>query len=254
MSLARPSVGIAGSAFAHRRNDLSKRSLDLIVGGVILLLAMPLIAVAWLAVRLTSRGPGLYSQTRLGRFGRPFQIYKLRSMYHNCEIVSGVRWSVKGDDRITPVGKWIRKLHIDELPQLWNVLTGDMSLVGPRPERPEFVGPLKSQLPGYANRMLVRPGLTGFAQIQLPPDSGLESVKTKLVYDLHYVAHHKFSLDVRILFGTAFYLLGPSYETIRIVAALPDLRVKNAIANDVTPSNAGDSVAVDALVREAPAA
>ena len=254
MSIAHPSGVASHPALSIRRYGLFKRALDLIVGGTIFLFAMPVIALGWLAVRLTSRGPGFYSQTRLGRFGKPYRIYKLRSMYHNCEIVSGVRWSVQGDDRITPVGKWIRKLHIDELPQLWNVLAGDMSLVGPRPERPEFVGPLQARVPGYANRMMVRPGLTGFAQIQLPPDSGLESVKKKLVFDLHYVQHKKFSLDVRILFGTAIYLLGPSYDTIRKIAALPNLRSKFAMSSEVIPFVKNEPPTADAFASEAPAA
>src|SRR5205823_3448469 len=108
------------------------------------------------------------------RFGEPFIILKLRTMYDRCEAKTGAAWATRNDPRVTPVGRVLRKLHIDELPQLLNILRGDMSLVGPRPERPEFVGPLSRALPGYADRLQVRPGLTGLAQIQLPPDSDLE--------------------------------------------------------------------------------
>src|SRR5213078_1616461 len=115
----------------------------------------------WVLVRLTSAGPGFYSQVRVGRGGRPYRIYKIRTMYHNCEAVSGVRWSTKNDPRVTPVGGVLRQLHLDELPQLWNVLVGDMSLVGPRPERPEFVAELTKQIPYYGQRHALRPGITG---------------------------------------------------------------------------------------------
>ena len=228
-----------------RGYDLLKRPLDVILGLVLLSAAVPVILAGWLAVRLTSRGPGFYSQTRLGRFGRPYRIYKLRSMYHNCEAASGARWSTKGDARVTPVGKVIRKLHIDELPQLWNVVIGDMSLVGPRPERPEFVGPLKAQVPGYTGRMAVRPGITGLAQIQLPPDTGIESVKSKLVLDLLYVERYGLSLDVRILFGTAVYLAGLSYAAVRRVAVLPD--PARPRPEPVTPVITPDLIPTDAF-------
>lgn len=235
-----------------RPYDLIKRPMDVALGAVLLALAAPVVLIGWLAVRLTSRGPGFYSQTRLGRYGRPYRIYKLRSMYHNCESESGVRWSTRGDNRVTPVGRVIRKLHIDELPQLWNIFIGDMSLVGPRPERPEFVGPLQAQVPGYTGRMKVRPGLTGLAQIQLPPDSGIESVKAKVVLDLHYVEHYGLSLDARILFGTAVYLLGFSYAAVRVIAGLPN--VGRRAPEPATPLKASDLTPVDAFATQVPTA
>jgi hypothetical protein len=131
-------------------------------------------------------------------------------------------FKIDRDPRITPVGRVLRKLHLDELPQLWNVLAGDMSLVGPRPERPELVGPLAAMLPGYAERHLVRPGLTGLAQIQLPADSDVESVRRKLVLDHCYVGQCVVWLDVRILFGTVVYLCGFSYASIRRMMRLPN--------------------------------
>jgi len=219
---------------------------------VLLAVAAPVIVAGWLAVRLTSRGPGFYSQTRLGRYGRPYRILKLRSMYHNCEAASGIRWSTRGDSRVTPVGRVIRKLHIDELPQLWNVAVGEMSLVGPRPERPEFVGPLQAQISGYSDRMLVRPGLTGLAQVQLPPDSGIDSVRAKLVLDLYYVRHQSLSLDARILFGTAGYVLGLSYAAVRVLAGLPN--PGHPVSEPVSPSKAAQSAPTDVFVSQAPTA
>jgi len=199
-----------------------KRLIDLCVGSFMLVLAAPVVALAWALVRLTSRGPGFYSQARVGRGGEPFVILKLRTMYHDCETRSGVKWATRNDPRVTPVGGILRKLHVDELPQLLNVLRGDMSLIGPRPERPEFVGPLAQALPNYADRLRVRPGLTGLAQIQLPPDRDLESVRRKLVLDRVYVARCGPGLDVRLLVGTAVYLCGVSYAGVRRALWLPN--------------------------------
>ena len=206
----------------HFGYERAKRLLDLCVGSLMLLAAAPVVLVAWALIRLTSRGPGFYSQARVGRFGEPFVILKLRTMYHDCEARSGVKWSTKNDPRVTPVGRVLRKLHIDELPQLLNVLRGDMSLVGPRPERPEFVGPLSQSLPNYADRLRVRPGLTGLAQIQLPPDSDLESVRRKLILDRTYVARCGLALDLRLMAGTAVYLCGVSYGGVRRLMLLPN--------------------------------
>ena len=196
---------------------------DRAAGLLLFALTLPLTAAGWLAVKLTSPGPGLYTQTRVGLAGRHFRIYKLRTMYHNCEAtMGGVKWSTKGDSRVTPVGRILRKLHIDELPQLWNVVVGDMSLVGPRPERPELVAPLSKQIEDYTERLTVPPGLTGLAQIQLPPDTDLDSVRAKLRHDRCYIARRSPWLDLRLLFGTGVYLLGFSYAKVRRIALLPD--------------------------------
>lgn len=173
-----------------------------------LVLAAPVILLLAVLVKLTSPGPAFYSQTRLGRDRRPYRIYKLRTMSHGAERLSGPRWSTPGDTRVTWLGRFLRRSHLDELPQLWNVLKGDMSLVGPRPERPEFIARLKEAVPYYADRMLVRPGVTGLAQIQLPADTDVESVRRKVAYDLHYVQNVSSWLDLRILFLTAFYAAG----------------------------------------------
>jgi lipopolysaccharide/colanic/teichoic acid biosynthesis glycosyltransferase len=179
---------------------------DFLVGLSLLVLTSPLTVLGAVLVRLTSSGPAFYSQTRIGKNGRLFTIYKLRTMYHNCESTSGPRWSTPGDARITPLGRILRRTHLDELPQLWNVVRGDMALVGPRPERPEFIPNLAQALHHYTDRLLVRPGMTGLAQVQLPPDTDLASVRRKLAYDLYYVRYVSLWLDLRILAGTLLYL------------------------------------------------
>lgn len=181
---------------------------DAVLAGVLLILVAPLVLLLALLVKLTSAGPAFYSQTRLGRQGRLFQLFKLRTMSHECEKQSGPRWCTPGDSRITPLGRWLRRTHLDELPQLWNVLRGEMSLVGPRPERPEFVSWLEQALPNYRERLLVRPGITGLAQVQLPPDTDLADVRRKLAYDRYYVYRFTPWLDLRILATTALNLIG----------------------------------------------
>jgi lipopolysaccharide/colanic/teichoic acid biosynthesis glycosyltransferase len=206
----------AGSGYAQ-----VKALADFVTACCLLVLAAPLILLSALLVKLTSRGPAFYSQTRLGRGGRPFTIYKMRTMYHDCERQGGPRWSTAGDPRITPVGHFLRRTHLDELPQLWNVLRGDMSLVGPRPERPEFVPQLEWAIPHYRRRLLVRPGVTGLAQVQLPADTDLESVRRKLAYDLYYLGEMSLWLDVRILLGTALKVFGVSFRTLRKLFRMP---------------------------------
>ena len=186
-----------------------KGPLDYFLALLIAIPALPVMAFCMALVKLTSPGPAVYSQSRVGRGGRVFTIYKIRSMFHECEKTTGIQWSVKGDRRITPVGRVLRVLHLDELPQLWNVLVGDMSLIGPRPERPEIVDDLRVTLGrGYDIRHAVKPGLTGFAQIHLPPDSSVRTAKNKLVYDRYYVGRMGFWADLRILFLTALKVVG----------------------------------------------
>lgn len=203
-------------------SEVSKRLFDIVCAAVIGLVAVPTIVVLWFAIRMTSPGPGLYSQTRVGRNSRPYRIYKLRTMQHDCERSTGARWCINDDPRVTPLGRVLRKLHLDELPQLWNVLRGDMSMVGPRPERPEFVGPLSIELPDYSRRHRVRPGVTGLAQIQLPADSSIETVRNKIVLDQSYISNRSLWLDIKILLGTMMYLAGCSYETVRRSLHLPN--------------------------------
>jgi len=197
-----PALPLAGAA------DRARASADFAVAAAVAVLTVPVMLACVLLVRLTSRGPAIYTQSRVGQGGRVFTLYKIRTMYHDCERQSGPRWSTPGDTRITPVGRVLRKLHLDELPQLWNVLRGDMSLIGPRPERPEIVAKLRESIPGYDRRHAVKPGITGFAQIHLPPDTCVRSVKNKLVYDLFYIRHRTAGLALLILAATALKLLG----------------------------------------------
>jgi sugar transferase (PEP-CTERM system associated) len=167
------------------------------------MIGLPLMLVVALAVKLFSKGPVFYRQTRVGRGGVPFALYKFRSMYPDAEAKSGAVWASKDDPRVTPVGRWLRKLRLDEMPQLFNVIRGDMSLVGPRPERPEFVQMLQEKIPYYRHRSCVKPGVTGWAQINHKYGDTIEDVTTKLEYDLYYIKNLAPSLDAYILFHTA---------------------------------------------------
>ena len=170
--------------------------------------ALPMMAATILVVRLTSRGPGIYRQKRVGLRGETFVMRKIRTMRLDAESHSGPVWAVQRDPRVTRVGRLIRRLHLDELPQLFNVLLGEMDLVGPRPERPEFTQWLSREIPGYLNRLAVRPGITGLAQINLPPDTDLDSVRRKLALDLEYIHVRTLWLDARIVACTALRLFG----------------------------------------------
>jgi lipopolysaccharide/colanic/teichoic acid biosynthesis glycosyltransferase len=185
-----------------------KLAADYALAILLLIPGLPVMLFCGLLVRLTSRGPAFYTQTRIGQGGRVFTLYKIRTMVHECESLTGPRWSMPGDPRITPLGRILRKLHLDELPQLFNVLKGDMSLVGPRPERPEIVKKLRLLVPGYDRRHAVKPGITGFAQIHLPPDSCVRSVKNKLVYDLFYVRNRSLWFEAEIALATVLKLFG----------------------------------------------
>jgi lipopolysaccharide/colanic/teichoic acid biosynthesis glycosyltransferase len=199
-----------------------KLTLDVSAALVLLVLTAPLILLAALLVKLTSPGPAFYTQTRVGRKGRLFTIYKIRTMIHNCESLTGPRWSIPGDPRVTWVGRVLRLSHLDELPQLLNVLRGDMSLIGPRPERPEFVPELEKAIPAYRQRLAVRPGVTGLAQVNLPADTDLGSVRLKLAFDLHYIRHLGPWLDVRILLCTVLYSVGVPFRFSRRLFRLPE--------------------------------
>jgi lipopolysaccharide/colanic/teichoic acid biosynthesis glycosyltransferase len=193
---------------------LLKTTLDRLLALALLVPATPLILLAGLLIKLTSRGPVFYTQTRLGLNGKPFTIYKLRTMIHKAESLTGPRWSLPGDPRIIWAGALLRATHLDELPQLLNVVRGEMSLIGPRPERPEFLPELERALPSYRQRLNVRPGVTGLAQVQLPPDSDVQSVRRKLAYDLFYVERVSPWLDLRLFLCTCFYALGLPYQTL----------------------------------------
>ncbi len=199
-----PAVRHIEPAAYFRWKDVPGRCLAL----ALFLPGVPVMAATMLVVRLTSPGPAVYTQIRVGRHGRKFTMYKIRTMRVDAEAGTGPVWTQVHDPRITPVGRWIRKLHLDEFPQLLNVLKGEMALIGPRPERPEFTQRLAVAIPGYLDRLSVRPGITGLAQINLPPDTDLESVRSKLAVDLAYVRDGSVSLDLRILACTFLRLFG----------------------------------------------
>jgi lipopolysaccharide/colanic/teichoic acid biosynthesis glycosyltransferase len=198
-----------------------KYRVDRAVALVLAVPALPVVALAALVVKLTSRGPAFYTQARVGRDGRPFTIFKIRTMLDNCESLTGPRWSIPGDPRVTRVGTFLRATHLDELPQLLNVLRGEMSLIGPRPERPEFVPELERVFPAYRQRLHVRPGVTGLAQVQLPPDADLASVRRKLAHDLYYIQHLSPWLDLRLLVCTGFYALGIPFAALSKFLGIP---------------------------------
>jgi lipopolysaccharide/colanic/teichoic acid biosynthesis glycosyltransferase len=204
-------IGI-GSTFncaVYPRDSFFNRKylLDQILGWTLLVPVSPLIAIFWLAVKVTSRGPGFYLQTRVGLRGRLFKIVKLRTMHCNAEA-AGIQWASKGDPRVTWLGRIMRRLHLDELPQLWNVARGEMCLVGPRPERPEIARSLEKLIPGYQMRHLVKPGVTGLAQVNLEPDSNINLTRKKQILDLRYIAKASVWLDARLLFATFLRIFG----------------------------------------------
>lgn len=179
-----------------------KRAMDIVLSLGILILAFPILLLLLIIIPLESKGAPIYKQKRVGRYGKPFTIYKFRTMYHNAEAETGPAWAEENDPRITPLGLWLRKLRIDELPQLYNVIRGDMSLVGPRPERPFFVEQFKKEIPLYSRRLQVRPGITGWAQVKWKYDETIEDVKEKTRYDLFYVENMSLRMDFKILINT----------------------------------------------------
>jgi exopolysaccharide biosynthesis polyprenyl glycosylphosphotransferase len=190
--------------FAAPHGSLQKRLKrlgDVLVSGLLLTLTAPLLLLAALLIRLEDRGPVFYSQVRSGLAGAPFQVWKLRSMRVDAEA-SGAQWSGRGDPRITRIGQLLRVTRLDELPQLWAVLRGQMSLIGPRPERPEIEVELERQIPHYRLRHLIRPGLSGWAQVNYPYGASLADSANKLSYDLYYLRNFSFWLDLLILVKT----------------------------------------------------
>jgi len=204
----RPSQLIYSGEFGPRRRMLVYQNLsNMLVAAVGVVIASPFMLLTALAVRLSSAGPILYRQTRVGMDGTTFTLYKFRSMRVDAEVGTGAVWAQKNDPRVTPVGRIIRKIRFDELPQFFNVLRGEMSLVGPRPERPEFVKILVEQIPYYRQRHAVRPGITGWAQINYKYGDTLEDTIAKLEYDLYYIKNVSWMLDTYIIFHTAKAML-----------------------------------------------
>lgn len=179
-----------------------KRLMDILVSIIVLILGAPVFVIISIIIKLSSKGPVIYAQERVGRNGKTFTMYKFRTMHQNAEAKSGPMWATENDPRVTKVGYWLRRLRLDEIPQLFNVLTGSMSLVGPRPERPHFVDQFKVQIPLYTRRLRVRPGITGWAQVKWKYDESLADVKEKTKYDLYYVENISLMMDMKILINT----------------------------------------------------
>ncbi|NLH48851.1 MAG: TIGR03013 family PEP-CTERM/XrtA system glycosyltransferase [Myxococcales bacterium] len=199
----RPSWFVFTDGFKISRLRLFiKRVFDFLVALLGLILASPIILIIGLLIKLTSRGPILYRQERVGKGGRTFQLLKFRSMYTDAEARSGPVWAAMNDTRVTPVGRFIRRFRVDEIPQMWNVIAGSMSFVGPRPERPFFVKQLAAAIPYYHQRHVVKPGITGWAQVRYPYGASVEDSREKLQLDLYYIKHTNLGFDLKILFTT----------------------------------------------------
>ncbi|MBV8810046.1 MAG: sugar transferase [Acidobacteriaceae bacterium] len=203
-----PSQLVFSSSLGPRHQAIViQRFYSLIIGIIGIIVCSPLMLFAAIAVKLSSPGTVLYRQRRVGMNGRIFTVYKFRSMHSDAEARTGAVWAKVGDPRITPVGRWLRKLRLDELPQFWNVVKGDMAIVGPRPERPEFVDLLSQKIPYYRQRLAVKPGITGWAQINHKyGDSELDAI-IKLEYDLYYIKNVGIALDTYIIFHTIKVML-----------------------------------------------
>jgi exopolysaccharide biosynthesis polyprenyl glycosylphosphotransferase len=199
---------VVGRGFAESRSAAAlKRAADVLISVAMIVATLPLMAVTALAIKADSPGSVLYRQKRIGQFDKPFTVFKFRSMTVDAEAGGSPRWAQKQDPRVTRVGRFIRATRIDELPQLANVIRGEMSLVGPRPERPHFVDQLARAIPFYRQRAYVKPGLTGWAQVNYPYGASVEDAREKLAYDLYYVKNRSLLLDLRILLATVRVVL-----------------------------------------------
>ena len=207
LSLLRPTDLAIGNGLTSPMSQAMKRVFDLFMSLLLLVLAAPVLAVLAVLIKIDSHGPVFYVQERTGRGGKPYRVRKLRTMHKDAETLSGPVWASQRDPRVTRVGAFLRKMRLDEVPQVFAVLRGDMSFVGPRPERPFFVNQIKQQIPFFGLREAVKPGITGWAQIRYPYGSSIEDAKNKLEYDLYYVEHRSLVLDLLICFHTAKIVL-----------------------------------------------
>ena len=198
-----------GFSSGRRLSTLFKRSFDMFLSFLLLLLTGPIILIFALLIKLESPGGSFFKQERVGLYGQTFKILKLRSMCSDAEIGGEAIWATENDPRITRIGRFIRKVRIDELPQAWSVLKGEMSFVGPRPERPQFVNDLQTKMPFYAERHIVKPGITGWAQINYPYGASTEDARHKLEYDLYYAKNYTPFLDLLIILQTIRVILWP---------------------------------------------
>ena len=190
------------SHLARRYFEFAKEVVDIVLGFILLVFCLPILAACAFLVKVSSRGPVFYKQIRAGRDGKPFVMYKLRSMYIDAEEATGAGWAQRGDPRVVPACRWMRRSHADELPQLINVIRGDMSLIGPRPERAEIMQELEKAYPEVRRRLAVRPGITGLAQITNGYDTSVEAFRNKLKKDLEYIERRNWTMELRILAAT----------------------------------------------------
>ena len=199
-------VGAGGATLlgylARRYFDPAKEVVDIVLGFLAFVLCLPLLLVCAAIIKLASRGPVLYTQIRVGKDGVLFRVYKLRTMPVDAEARTGPAWAKRGDTRVVPACRWMRRCHVDELPQLLNVIKGEMSLVGPRPERPEILAELEKTYPDVRKRLAVRPGITGLAQIRNGYDSTVEAFRRKLAADLEYIEKRRWMAEFRIMTRT----------------------------------------------------
>ena len=198
--------GLVGTLAAaiRRQYAIIKRGLDIVAASAGLVFMAPFLAILVLLIRATSRGPAIFTQERVGKNGLIFRMYKLRTMYLDAEKGTGPVWAREDDPRVTPMGRLLRLTHLDEVPQLVNVLKGEMNLIGPRPERPELVARLSRQIPDYTKRLAVAPGITGLAQVWSKYDETIEDVRRKVKYDLLYIRQMCLTADLAILMRTVF--------------------------------------------------
>jgi len=197
-------AGLLGlmTQLARRYFALAKEIVDIVLGFVALVLSLPVLGLCALIIRLSSKGPVFFTQNRVGKGGKPFRMHKLRTMHVDAESASGAVWASNDDPRIVATCRWMRRSHLDELPQLINVIRGDMSLVGPRPERPEILAELEKRYPQVRRRLSVRPGITGLAQIRNGYDTSIDAFRHKLEADLEYIERSNWSTEIRILAAT----------------------------------------------------
>ncbi|MCX5677119.1 MAG: sugar transferase [Planctomycetota bacterium] len=190
------------SHLARRYFETAKEVADIFIGFVALVLCLPALFVCAAIIRLSSIGPVFYRQQRVGKDGKPFMMYKFRTMRTDAELATGAVWAAHGDSRVVPACRWMRRSHVDELPQIINVIKGEMSLVGPRPERPEILNELEKAYPDVRKRLAVRPGITGLAQVRNGYDTTIEAFRTKLEADLEYIERRNWSMEFRIMAAT----------------------------------------------------
>ena len=194
-------VGL-GAHLARRYFEMAKEVVDIVLGSIAFVLSLPIVAFCAVVVKLSSRGPAFLVQVRVGKGGKPFKMYKLRTMHINAESASGATWAQDRDPRVIRSCRWMRRSHLDELPQLVNVIRGEMSLVGPRPERPEILAELKKAYPNIHKRLAVRPGITGLAQVRNGYDTSVEAFRKKLEADMEYIERRHWGLELRIMAET----------------------------------------------------